>query len=148
MTAILDEELHSGNKIGCLLYLIEKDKRLSRNYRHAANQRETRDEVFRILCFRKNPNGLLVLQKVHFGKMSEVFASKFSHDISFSRLSRSHEQKGLLCLAFVPAFKYLKHFTSNCSPGKHHFHQVVVSNTERISLYLCLERKDILPKCV
>ncbi len=55
--AILDEELHSGNKIGCLLYLIEKDKRLSRNYRHAANQRETRDEVFRILCFRKNPNG-------------------------------------------------------------------------------------------
>ena len=37
MTAILDEELHSGNKIGRLLYLIEKDKRLSRNYRHAAN---------------------------------------------------------------------------------------------------------------
>lgn len=98
MTAILDEELHSGNKIGCLLYLIEKDKRLSRNYRHAANQRETRDEVFRILCFRKNPNGLLVLQKVHFGKMSEVFASKFSHDISFSVCRAPTSRKAFFAL--------------------------------------------------
>ena len=90
MTAILDEELHSGNKIRCLLYLIEKDQASLQELQACRNQRETRDKSS-ILCFRKEPNGLLVLRS-SLRQDERSVREQILHDISFP-VCRAPEQK-------------------------------------------------------